>query len=66
MNLWEMSLSGVVMIIAIIAIRRVAINKLPKRVFILLWEAVLLRLLIPFSIPSVLSAYSFVRNNIPT
>lgn len=53
------------MIIAIIIVRALAINRLPKKGFIILWGVVLLRLLIPFSIPSVLSAYSMVERNIP-
>lgn len=65
MSLLQMSFSGAVMILAIIVIRALAINKLPKKVFVLLWEVVLLRLLIPFSIPSMLSAYSIVRRNTP-
>ena len=36
-------------------------NRLPKKLFILLWEAALLRLLLPFSIPSVFSIYTAVR-----
>ena len=53
------------MIIAIIIVRALAINRLPKKGFIILWGVVLLRLLIPFSVPSVLSAYSMVERNIP-
>lgn len=64
MTLIQMSFSAAVMILAIIVIRALAINKLPKKVFVLLWEVVLLRLLIPFSIPSMLSAYSIVRRNV--
>lgn len=63
MSLIQMSFSGAIMILAVIVVRAVAINKLPKKVFVLLWEVVLLRLLLPFSIPSMLSAYSFVRRN---
>lgn len=62
MSLLQMSFSGAVMIFAIITVRTLAINKLPKRVFLILWEIVLLRLLVPFSIPSALSAYSLLTN----
>ena len=65
MTLVQMSFSAAVMVLAIIVVRALAINKLPKKVFVLLWEVVLLRLLIPFSIPSVFSAYSFVTRNEP-
>ncbi len=63
MSLLQMSFSGAVMIIAILLIRMAAINKLPKIVFVVLWEIAFLRLLIPISIPSVFSAYSMVREN---
>ncbi len=65
MTLVQMSFSAAVMILVIIVVRALAINKLPKKVFVLLWEVVLLRLLIPFSIPSMFSAYTFVRRNEP-
>lgn len=61
MSLVQMSFSGAMMILAIMLTRIPAINRLPKKVFILLWEAVLLRLLIPFSIPTMWSAYSFIK-----
>ncbi len=61
MSLIQMSTSGAVMILAVLLIRFAAVNRLPKKLFILLWEAVLLRLLLPFSIPSVFSIYTAVR-----
>ena len=48
MGLLQMSLSGAVMIIAIIIIRALAINRLPKKTFLILWGIVLLRLMVPF------------------
>lgn len=65
MSLLEMSFSGAFMIIAIVIVRALAVNRLPKRTFLILWELVLLRLLVPFSIPSVLSAYSLINRNMP-
>ena len=65
MSLLQMSFTAAVMILAIIVVRALAINKLPKKVFMLLWDVVLLRLLIPFSIPSVFSAYTFVHRSEP-
>ena len=65
MSLMEMSFAAAVMILAIIVVRALAINKLPKKVFLLLWDVVLLRLLIPFSIPSVFSAYTLVHRSEP-
>lgn len=60
MSLLQMSFLGAIFIIAVVIIRALAINKLPKKTFLILWEIVLLRLLIPFSIPSTLSVYSFI------
>lgn len=47
----QMSISGGALILLIILLRFLAINRFPKIVFILLWEIVLLRLLIPFYLP---------------
>ena len=55
MSLLQMSFSGAILIVAVIVVRAVSINKLPKRTFLALWGIVLFRLLIPFSIPSMLS-----------
>lgn len=63
MNLLQMSLYGAVLILAVAAIRAVAINRLSKKIFLVLWGLVLLRLLIPFSIPSIFSVYSLIRQN---
>ncbi|MDE5867062.1 MAG: M56 family metallopeptidase, partial [Lachnospiraceae bacterium] len=65
MNLLQMSFFGAILILAVIVVRAVSINKLPKRTFLALWGIVLLRLLIPFSIPSMLSVYSFVNLSAP-
>ena len=64
MNLLNMSFSGAVLIIVIIIIRAAIINKLSKKTFLVLWGIVLLRLLVPFSIPSTLSVYSLTNLNI--
>ena len=61
MTLPEVSFSGAVFIIAIVIIRTVTINKLPKKTFLILWKVVLLRLLIPFAIPSVFSVYTLMN-----
>ncbi len=66
MSLLQMSFSGAVFIIAIVIIRAMTINKLPKKTFLVLWEMALLRLLIPFSIPSVFSVYTLIGNHIST
>lgn len=63
MSLLQMSISGAILILAIVIIRAIAINRLPKKTFLVLWFIALLRLLIPFSIPSVFSVYSLIGQN---
>lgn len=58
MNLLEMSFAGSVMVLAILIIRALAINRLPKRTFLILWGIAAARLLLPLSIPSPFSVYS--------
>ena len=52
MTLTQMSLQGGVLIMAVMLLRAVALNRLPKTTFLLLWGIALCRLLLPFSIPS--------------
>lgn len=66
MSLLHMSFAGAVMILAVIVIRALAINLLPKKTFLVLWGIVAIRLLLPFSIPSAFSVYSLIGNHIPT
>lgn len=61
MSLIEMSFSGSVLILAVTVIRALALNRLPKGVFLVLWGIAVLRLLAPFSIPSPLSVYSLAE-----
>ena len=63
MSLIQMSISGAVLILVTVVIRAVAIDRLPKRTFLALWGIALLRLLLPFSIPSSFSAYSLLDRN---
>lgn len=65
MQLLQMSLAGGVMIVVITVLRALAINKVPKKTFLLLWAAALLRLLVPFSLPSRLSVYSLLGRSDP-
>ncbi len=65
MSIWEMSISGAVMIVAIVVIRALAINRLPKKTFLALWGIALFRLLIPYSLPSVFSVYSLAGRLTP-
>ena len=66
MTLLEVSFSGAVFIIAVVIIRAIAINSLPKKTFLVLWEMVFLRLVIPFTIPFALSIYTLINNTIST
>ena len=55
MSIVQMSFSGAVLILAVVVLRALAMNRLPKDTFLILWGIVLLRLLVPFSVPSQLS-----------
>lgn len=55
-----MSISGTVCILVVFLIRTAAVNALPKKTFYVLWGIVLLRLLIPLRIPSEISVYSWM------
>ena len=66
MNLLQMSFTGAVMILAVTVIRALAINKVPKKTFLVLWGIALVRLMIPFSSPSWFSIYSLWNREIPT
>lgn len=57
MTLLKLSISGGILILLIIVLRFCVMNKLPKKVFMLLWDIVLLRLLVPFYFPV---SYHFV------
>lgn len=63
MSLLQMSISAGIMILVVIAIRAFAINRLPKKTFLVLWEIILVRLLIPLSWPSPLSIYSLMNHS---
>lgn len=59
MRLLQMSVTGAVLIGVILLIRRLLIYRLPKKTFFVLWSIALARLLIPFSIPSRFSIYTW-------
>ncbi|MCD8380474.1 MAG: hypothetical protein LUC95_09225 [Lachnospiraceae bacterium] len=63
MSLWQMSFSGAVLIAAILIVRAVAVNRLPKVTFLILWEIAILRLLVPFSVSSSVSVYSLLGDS---
>ena len=58
LSLLELSLTGGVFILAVVVVRALAMNRLPRQAFLLLWDVALARLLLPFSIPSHTSLYS--------
>ena len=51
MSLFQMSVAGGVLILCIVVVRALAIHRLPKTTFLVLWMIAALRLLLPFSIP---------------
>ncbi len=65
MSLLQMSLSGAAMILAILLVRTLALQRLPKRLFPALWWLVLIRLLVPFSLPAPCSVYSLLSRPVP-
>ncbi len=65
MSLLEMSVAGAVLILAVTALRALTVNRLPKQTFLVLWGVALLRLLVPYSLPSALSVYSFFARPLP-
>lgn len=58
MDIFQMSLSASVLIVAVVMIRALALHKLPKKTFLVLWGVVICRLLVPFSISSRFSFYA--------
>lgn len=58
LNLLQMSVAGGVLILAVVLIRAIAINRLPKRFFLLFWGIAVFRLIIPFSPASPFSIYN--------
>ena len=61
----QMSLHGAVMIAVITILRALALNKVPKKTFLVLWAMALVRLLVPFSLSSRLSVYTLFARQIP-
>ena len=62
MNILQMSIPASVLIISIFIIRAIALNKIPKTTFLILWGIALARLLIPVSISSQFSIYTVVNH----
>lgn len=66
MTLLQMSIASVFLIFAIVIIRALFMHRLPKLTFIVLCFIVLIRLLIPFSIPSQTSFFNLLNVQVPT
>ena len=50
MSLLQMSIRGTALILLIMIVRALALHRLPKAAFLVLWEVAALRLLVPCSI----------------
>src|SRR5215469_9985402 len=57
MSLVQMSISAGLLIVAIALIRAVALDRLPKTTFLVLWAVVLIRLLVPIQNPTQFAFY---------
>jgi len=57
-NAAYMSFAGAVIILVILVIRSLALHRLPKNLFLILWKIALIRLLIPYYLPFDFSIYS--------
>lgn len=57
LDLVEMSVTGGILIAAVVILRAAAGQRLPRHTFLALWEVALVRLLVPFSLPSPTSVY---------
>ncbi len=64
MNLFQMSFSGAVMICMVIVARRIFLHRLSKKILMLLWTLALVRLMIPFYVPSQHSVYLFLEEKL--
>lgn len=62
-SLLQMSFSAAVIILLIIFIRAILINRLPKKIFLVLWMIALVRLLMPLSVSSPFSIYSLAQRS---
>ncbi len=60
MSLLKISFIGAVLIAVTLILRVPLLNRLPKRTFPAIWGVVILRLLLPFSIPLTFSVYSLL------
>lgn len=64
-GLWAASLSGGVITLAVLLLRTLFQNRTPRRVFCLLWDVVMARLLILAALPSPVSVWRWLPARIP-
>ena len=65
MSLLRMSLSGTILILAVVVIRAIAIHKLPKKAFLAFWWIAVIRLLLPVSFPAVSKIFTLTNKSAP-
>lgn len=65
MSLLFMGFAGSVLIIVTMLIRFFTVHKVPRWVFLAFWYVALVRLLVPYSLPSVFSAFSPLGKALP-
>lgn len=58
MSLLQMSVSGALMIAVTVILRALLRRFIPKRTFLVMWGVVILRLMVPYSLPCAFSVYS--------
>ena len=63
--MWQMSLSGAVLIVAAALLRLAAPRLLPRRVVVLMWGLALLRLLTPLMLPGLAPLARVIPGNLP-
>lgn len=60
MNIIQMSLSASVLIVLNVVIRSLALNKFPKKMFLILWGIAMIRLVLPITIPVSISWFPYM------
>ncbi len=61
LSLIEMTVSGGALILAVMLVRVLVLDKLPKRAFLVLWALAAARLLVPVGVPSALSVWTLAE-----
>ena len=64
MRLLDMSVAGALVILAVVVVRALGGNRLPRAMFTVLWAVALIRLLTPVRVPSPVSVYAWLPSRI--